>query len=212
MSIQALQALSQFDVPGADDDLLVPVPLAFHIVLGARGPALGTVLGVEPYDVTKARTTVMTTRVRGRTSGVAANFLVDQSEYVVGIYNGPVGKQPAKPKENRRLDKHAAFKVKWAEFATKAKVLNLVTPGFAAITAFLARHDPNDPDPKLLKALTGRTDLKAAGGDMTFWVGGELVVETDEARKVLLELALQDLSPGNGTCMVTGRYGPVALG
>lgn len=35
MSILALQALSQFNVPGADDDLFVPVPLAFHIVLRA---------------------------------------------------------------------------------------------------------------------------------------------------------------------------------
>ena len=212
MSIQALQALSQFDVPGAEGDLFVPVPLAFHIVLGARGGALGTVLGVEPYEIAKTRTTVMTTRVRGRTSGVAANFLVDQSEYVAGIYNGPIGKQDPKPEENRRLKKYDAFKRKWADFVGKAKALNINSPGFTAVTAFLANHDPSKPDAKLVKALMGRTDLKAAGGDITFMVDDELVVETDEARRVLLELALQDLSPGDGTCMVTGRYGPVALG
>ena len=208
MSILALQALSRFEVPGAEDDLFVPVPLAFHIVLRADG----AVLGVEPYDTTKSRKTVMTTRVRGRTSGISANFLVDQSEYVAGIYNGPIGKQDPKPRENRRLEKFAAFKVKWSEFTSRAHVLGIASPGFDAVTAFFDKHDPNKPDPKLTRALVGRTDLKAAGGDLTFFFGDNLIVETDEARRVLLELALQDLSPGDGTCMVTGRYGPVALG
>lgn len=208
MSILALQALSRFKVPGAEDDLFVPVPLAFHIVLRADG----TVLGVDEYDLTKTRKTVMTTRVRGRTSGISANFLVDQSEYVAGIYNGPIGKQDAKPRENRRLEKFAAFKAKWGEFTSKARALGVTSQGFDAITAFLDKHDPNSPDPKLTGALTGRTDLKAAGGDVTFFFDDDLVVVTDEARQVLLELALQDLSPGDGTCMVTGRYGPVALG
>lgn len=208
MSILALQALSRFEVPGAEDDLFVPVPLAFHIVLRADG----TVLGVEPYDTAKARKTVMTTRVRGRTSGISANFLVDQSEYVAGIYNGPIGKQDPKPRENRRLEKFAAFKAKWSEFTSKAQALSVASLGFDAITAFLDKHDPSKPDPKLTRALIGRTDLKAAGGDLTFFFRDDLVIETEEARRVLLELALQDLSPGDGTCMVTGRYGPVALG
>lgn len=154
----------------------------------------------------------MATRVRGRTSGISANFLVDQSEYVAGIYNGPIGKQDPKKAENRRRDKHLAFKAKWGEFTRKAKSLGITSPGFDALTAFLDRINLDSPDPKLASALIGRSDLKAAGGDITFMVDGELVVETDEARRVLLELALQDLSSSDGTCMVTGRYGPVALG
>lgn len=208
MSIRALQALAKFEIPGAEDDLLVRVPLAGHIALNLQGE----VLGVVPYAVQGERLTVLTTRVRGRTSGISANYLVDQSEYICGIYNGPIGDDKPKPQENRRLDKYAAFRAKMEEFFAKADALSIETPAFTAIRRFLASHDPKHPHPILTGALVGRKEQRAAGGDLTFVVDGTVVVETPEARQVLLELALQDLSPGYGTCVVTGRYAPVALG
>ena len=212
MSVAALRALADLPLKREDGDLLMPVPVAFGINLDDDGRVLNVV--AFPIDAkTKKFKPMMAPRVRDRTVGISANFLVDTSDYVVGLYNGPLNKEPPKKDENRRRDKYAAFMKKWQdEFLPRALEMGVTSPAIDAVTAFFDRHDIDAPDPKLTAAFVGRPDKQAAVAAVGFLHHGEPVVADDAVLSVLETLAASDIASGDGVCTVTGRFGPIAKG
>lgn len=123
-----------------------------------------------------------------KTSGVAANLLWDNAEYVLGVVT--------KGKPERVIEQHAAFKTRLAELPAD-------DAGLIATTAFLA----NLPQDRLAKDPAWE-EIVATNPNLTFQLLGdsELVCQrADVVAHLLAREADAAQETAQGICLVTGR-------
>ncbi len=131
-----------------------------------------------------------------RTVGVAANFLCDNSGYLLGA--------DAKGNPGRTADCFAA---------AKALHLNLLasvdSPAARAVTAFFERWDPAQA--ASCPALQQDWEELIKGGNLIFWYDGEPVT-TDSAIRRAWEQHYSNSGEGKEIlCLVTGKHAPLAV-
>ncbi|MGE5560664.1 MAG: type I-C CRISPR-associated protein Cas8c/Csd1 [Chloroflexota bacterium] len=143
-----------------------------------------------------ARDMVVPRKVK-RSSGVSANFLCDNSGYVLGV--------DAKGKPDRTRETFRAFR------AIHQEVLGaLDDPGATAVLTFLERWNPDlAADCEVLKPLWN--DL-LAGGDIVFRLDGTsgFVHDRPAIRAAWEQRSRDKQSDVIGQCLVTGEFGPIA--
>lgn len=127
-----------------------------------------------------------------RTSGVASNFLWDNTGYVLGA--------DAKGKPDRVREQFEAFTARAHEIGG-----DVDDPGMAAVLAFLDAWDPGKAS-----ELPGWEDM--AGLNIVFRLDGEAgyVHDRPAVREAWLCHTQQACSSYQGLCLVTGQRGPIA--
>ena len=129
-----------------------------------------------------------------RTVGVAANFLCDNSSYILGF------DEKGKPK--RSLECFAACK------ALHEKVLDGVeSPAAKAVSAFFENWEPEKA--REHPALQDYMDELLAGGNLVFRYDGQFVHEDPAIRQAWQESYDQSGGGPEMVCLVTGKTGPV---
>ena len=129
-----------------------------------------------------------------RTVGVAANFLCDNSSYILGF------DEKGKPK--RSLECFAACK------ALHEKVLDGVeSPAAKAVSAFFENWEPEKA--REHPALQDYLDELLAGGNLIFRHDGQFVHEDPAIRQAWQESYDQSGDGPEMVCLVTGKTGPV---
>lgn len=129
-----------------------------------------------------------------RTVGVAANFLCDNSSYILGF------DEKGKPK--RSLECFAACK------ALHEKVLDGVeSPAAKAVSAFFENWEPEKA--REHPALQDYLDELLAGGNLVFRYDGQFVHEDPAIRQAWQESYDQSGDGPEMVCLVTGKTGPV---
>lgn len=128
MILQELAGLARREGLVEDPDY-EPKPVRWTIAIGSGGKFLGTLLEVSEDDHGKSRPKVrQVPRSPVRTSGSAANFLVDKAEYALGF----------DPDDNpKKLKKLAIHRAMFVEYVESALVLAPGDPGLLALLAFL---------------------------------------------------------------------------
>lgn len=125
-----------------------------------------------------------------RASGIAANLLWDNSEYVLGvsIRNDP----------KRVAEQHAAFKMKIDELESCSD------EALSAVKTFLKKENKED--------LLGNFGdswavLKTDGANVTFKLAGDqsIVTERPEVKKAILEVHAKQADAKRSVCLVTGQ-------
>ncbi|MDQ3508968.1 MAG: type I-C CRISPR-associated protein Cas8c/Csd1 [Actinomycetota bacterium] len=126
----------------------------------------------------------------GRTSGVKANLLADNGEYVLGV-----SKEGSKKEKARQ--RHEAFAELVRECARSTE-----EPTVEAIAAFLDEWEPEHADEWISEGFD-------PADNVTFEVAGTIpAVELESVQKFWAGSTLSDDSP-HLTCLVTGESGPV---
>lgn len=131
-----------------------------------------------------------------RSSGVNANFLCDNTTYILGISE----KDLDKPEYSR--DRFQAFRELNTGLLSMAN-----TDEARAVMAFLGNHDPRAArqDPVIARHL----EVLLEGGNLIFWVNGKSTLENREFLRVW-----EKFRSGENTnamqCLVTGEIEPVA--
>lgn len=129
-----------------------------------------------------------------RTVGVAANFLCDNSSYILGF------DEKGKPK--RSLECFAACK------ALHEKILDGVeSPAAKAVSAFFENWEPEKA--REHPALQDYMDELLAGGNLIFRYDGQFVHEDPAIRQAWQESYDQSGDGPEMVCLVTGKTGPV---
>ncbi len=129
-----------------------------------------------------------------RTVGVAANFLCDNSSYILGFDD--------KGKPKRSLECFAACK------ALHEKVLDGVeSPAAKAVLAFFQNWKPETA--REHPALQGYMNELLAGGNLIFRHDGQFVHEDPAIRQAWQEYYDQSGDGPDMVCLVTGNTGPV---
>ncbi len=129
-----------------------------------------------------------------RTVGVAANFLCDNSSYILGF------DEKGKPK--RSLECFAACK------ALHEKILDGVeSPAAKAVSAFFENWEPEKA--REHPALQDYLDELLAGGNLVFRYDGQFVHEDPAIRQAWQEYYDQSGDGPEMVCLVTGKTGPV---
>lgn len=129
-----------------------------------------------------------------RTVGVAANFLCDNSSYILGF------DEKGKPK--RSLECFAACK------ALHEKILDGVeSPAAKAVSAFFENWEPEKA--REHPALQDYMDELLAGGNLIFRYDGQFVHEDPAIRQAWQEYYDQSGDGPEMVCLVTGKTGPV---
>ena len=175
-----------------------PVKVSFALYLSPDG----TLEGVSStlVEQAKGKKTILAPRSMSlpapvkRSSGVAANFLCDNSGYLLGADN--------KGKPQRALECFAACK------ALHEKILDGVdTPAANALLTFFRSWEPE----KALEhpALAEHLDEILSGGNLVFRTDGGFVHE-DPAVRQAWETYYHSAGDGpQGVCLVTGENGPI---
>ena len=175
-----------------------PVKVSFALYLAPDG----TLEGVSSTQVeqAKGKKTVLAPRSMSlpapvkRSSGIAANFLCDNSGYLLGVDN--------KGKPQRALECFAACR------ALHEKILDSVdTPSANALLAFFRSWEPE----KALEhpVLAEHLDEILSGGNLVFRTDGGFVHE-DPAVRQAWETYYHSAGDGpQGVCLVTGETGPI---
>lgn len=131
-----------------------------------------------------------------KTSGVKANLLWDNNEYVLGISFR--GDPPEKVAE-----RHKAFRdLLSQEFSSDSD-----DHGAAAVLRFLERGDFSD----VFSHSRWKDIEKAKGGNFTFRLDGdiEIVAERPAVRERIAALSARGDGAAQGVCLVTGRREPI---
>ena len=175
------------------------VKVSFALCLDASGALeqvvpLHTEQAVGKKVVLAPQSIVLPAQVK-RTAGVAANFLCDNSSYLLGI--------DGKGKPQRTQECFAACKALHEELLNGAG-----TPAALAVLAFFRSWDPEKAreDPVLADYL----DVILAGGNLVFRTADGFVHNDPTVRRAW-DLHYNSVSDGEtlGFCLVTGEYGPV---
>ena len=175
------------------------VKVSFALCLDASGALeqvvpLHTEQAVGKKVVLAPQSIVLPAQVK-RTAGVAANFLCDNSSYLLGI--------DGKGKPQRTQECFAACKALHEELLNGAG-----TPAALAVLAFFRSWEPEKAreDPVLADYL----DEILAGGNLVFRTADGFVHNDPTVRRAW-DLHYNSVSDGEtlGFCLVTGEYGPV---
>ena len=175
-----------------------PVKVSFALELGDDG-TLEQVISIQT-EQQKSKKTVVAPQIISlpapvkRTVGVAANFLCDNSGYMLGI--------DAKGKPQRTRECFDACR------ALHEQLLDGVdSPAARAVLAFFRTWDPEQA--REHPALAEQLDDVLAGGNLVFRTA-EGFVHNDPAVRQAWEAHYSAAGDGpQGICLVTGEYGPV---
>ena len=175
-----------------------PVKVSFALELGDAG-TLEQVISIQT-EQQKGKKTVVAPQIISlpapvkRTVGVAANFLCDNSGYMLGI--------DAKGKPQRTRECFDACR------ALHEQLLDGVdSPAARAVLAFFRTWDPKQA--REHPALAEQLDDVLAGGNLVFRTA-EGFVHNDPAVRQAWEAHYSAAGDGpQGICLVTGEYGPV---
>lgn len=131
-----------------------------------------------------------------RTAGVAANFLCDNSSYLLGA--------DSKGKPERTADCFAAAKELHLKLLAEAG-----SPAARAVKGFFESWDPQTASAH--PALSEDWEEILKGGNLIFWFRGEEVTKDFAVREAWQrQYAAGDNGADEGICLVTGKRGPVA--
>ncbi len=202
-----LQALNRYyDILLKDQSINIPrlgystVGVSFALNISTEGELLDV---LPLYDqeqrgkktVEVPRSMVVPAQVK-RASNVAANFLWDNTAYVLGISD----QDDAKPRYSR--ERFEAFRQSNSELLARVD-----SPAARAMLAFLQRHDPSVAREQ--RAIASHLDALLKGGNLVFLFKGAFVHDDPAIRQ-----AWADNLAAQGTekmqCLVTGRVAPVA--
>jgi CRISPR-associated protein Csd1 len=189
-----LQALKEYyDRKAADPEARMAPPgfewkeIPFIIVLKQDG----TPVSIEPtHEGRRAKSFMMPQGIK-KTSGIAANLLWDNVEYVLGI--------KVKNDTSRVTEQHAAFKAKIQELK------DYPDEGLAAVNAFLAKDNKED----FLKNFGDHwSEILDGGANITFKLAGD---QTVVAARPKVITAIKKMSAEQGDvvdqsiCLVSGQ-------
>lgn len=133
-----------------------------------------------------------------RSSGVAANFLCDNSTYVLGLSTRGADDR------GYALKRHEEFRALNKMLLEKAQC-----PAARAVLAFLDRYDPKKG--KENPIIARHLEELLEGGNLVFQLeGGVYVHEDAEVRRVWVAYKAETASLDVGQCLVTGEIGPIA--
>lgn len=165
-----------------------PKPVAWIILLRSDGELLSVVpTASEANDGKKPRAKVLSIpRRAGRTSAAAADFLVDKSEYVLGVE--PLGK---------RSEAELRERLQLFSTAVKDAQSELSSAALAAVVAFL------ESDTQRLKAIGQIAGLYVSNDLFAFQVGDLLVHDCQEAKAYYSRLR-QGGGGGEVQCLICG--------
>ena len=131
-----------------------------------------------------------------RTAGVAANFLCDNSSYLLGA--------DSKGKPERTADCFAAAKELHLKLLAEAD-----SPAARAVKGFFESWDPQTASAH--PALSEDWEEILKGGNLIFWFRGEEVTKDSAVREAWQrQYAAGDNGADEEICLVTGKRGPVA--
>ena len=131
-----------------------------------------------------------------RTAGVAANFLCDNSSYLLGA--------DSKGKPERTADCFAAAKELHLKLLAEAD-----SPAARAVKGFFESWDPQTAS--VHPALSEDWEEILKGGNLIFWFRGGAVTEDAAVREAWQrQYAAGDNGADEEICLVTGKRGPVA--
>ena len=131
-----------------------------------------------------------------RTAGVAANFLCDNSSYLLGV--------DSKGKPERTADCFAAAKELHLKLLAEAD-----SPVARAVKGFFESWDPQTASAH--PALSEDWEEILKGGNLIFWFRGGAVTEDAAVREAWQrQYAAGDNGADEEICLVTGKRGPVA--
>ena len=190
---QALERAGKIAAPG-----WAPVKVSFALQLSTDG-TVEQVLDLQT-EQSRGKKTVLAPRSISlpapvkRTVGVAANFLCDNSGYILGIDN------KGKPQRTRECFDTCK--------ALHEKILDGVdTPAAQAVLAFFRAWAPEQA--REYPVLAEYLDNIIAGGNLTFRTAEGFVHEDPAVRRAWVE-HYSDAGDGpRGICLVTGEEGPV---
>ncbi len=174
-------------------------PVSYALNLSAQGELLDIVPLYVPAQqrkktVDKPRRMNVPEQAK-RTVNIAANFLYDNSAYVLGLTG----------KETKDADyaqkRFEAFKQFTIEILARAK-----TPLAQAVVAFLKNHDPRtaSQNPVIARHLQGLLE----GGNIIFYVQGKHILDDPEIRSVWEEYQTGQTAVAM-QCLVTGEIEPI---
>lgn len=194
MILESLCELARREQLLADPDY-EPKQVAGVFVIDDRGKFVGFVSSVSSDGGKKARGKTMAIPRRfGRTSGAIPDFLVDKSEYVLGIQPAGLPK-PRKPED--LADRLRLFResVQRALDATRS-------PALAALNDFLGNESERE------RAVAQVTDFGYAANDLfAFEYRGQLIHDLPEIRRYFSESRRPTDSEGV-QCLICGSVNP----
>ena len=190
---QALERKGQIPAPGWS-----PVKVSFALCLGNNG-MLERVVSIQT-EQSKGKKTVLAPQIISlpvpakRTVGVEANFLCDNSSYVLGIDN--------KGKPKRTLECFEACKA-----LHEALLKDVDTPAAKAVLSFFRTWNPEKAreNPALAESLE---DI-LAGGNLVFRTEYGYVHEDPAIRQAWENHYRAEGDGPQGICLVTGQWGPI---
>jgi len=171
--------------------------VSYALMLSETGDLLGVVdLRVEKGKKLISREMNVPEQVK-RSSGVAANFLCDNSKYVLGL--------DQKDKKERVINAHEAF------VQLHEEILGGVQDeGADAVLNFLRNWDVKTADkhPKLLEVMDGVLE----GGNLVFRLeqDDKYIQERAEVMQAWSRYHLDQSSEISGQCLITGQILPIA--
>ena len=175
-----------------------PVKVSFALQIGPDG-ALEQVISVQT-EQQRGKKTVWAPQVLSlpapvkRTVGVAANFLCDNSSYMLGIDN--------KGKPQRTLECFDACKVLHEQI-----LKDVDSPAAQAVLAFFRTWDPEQA--REHPALVEHLDDILSGGNLIFRAAEDFA-HNDPTVRAAWKAHYNAAGDGpQGICLVTGEYGPV---
>lgn len=130
-----------------------------------------------------------------RSSGVSANFLCDNSSYILGVDN--------KGKPERSIECFQCAKEKHLEILEPVE--NEIA---AAVKAFFEHWNPEEA--LTSPALVPMKEEILAGGNLLFYVDGVYPQEDFEIKERWKEYLKDSSKAPDGLCMVTGRHSEIA--
>lgn len=178
----------------------VTAKVSYGLVLDEEGRLLQAVPLLEEVDTGKKKKMVprnmeVPARVK-KTSGVAANFLCNDSSYFLGADN--------KGKPERTAKCFAAAKELHLKLLAEAD-----SPAARAVKGFFESWDPQTASAH--PALSEDWEEILKGGNLIFWFRGEEVTKDSAVREAWQrQYAAGDNGANEEICLVTGKRGPVA--
>ena len=191
-----LQALKEYyDRKAADPESRMAPPgfewkeIPFLVVLKPDGIPLSIESTYEGAGKKRRAKRFLLPQAVKKTSGVTANLLWDNAEYVLGI--------KVKNDVSRVNEQHDAFKAKIQEMG------DCDDEGLAAVNAFLGKRNKED-------SLNGFgecwNEIIAGGANITFKLAGDqtVIAERPKIRKLIFDNYAKQDNVGNAICLVTG--------
>ena len=192
-----LQALKEYyDRKAADPESQMAPPgfewkeIPFVIVLKPDGAPVSLNPTYEGEGKKRRAKRFLVPQAVKKTSGIAANLLWDNLEYVLGIV--------LKSKPERVVEQHSAFKKRIDDLG------NFADDGLSAVKKFVERNNKEE----LLQCFGDVwKQLRKEGGNITFHLAGDsaIILERPNIKSAILEVSAVHNEDNRSICLVTGQ-------